>query len=252
MSFGGFLEGFGSGLHRGRDAKQRGRLLDILEEDAGAETGTGASPSAPKTHGPGGLFGDTYRGASTITGAAGDDTVAGGAGGDYAAGFDATLAQSESGGRYDVVNDQGYTGKYQFGQARLDDYNRATGGSITTAALRDDPRLQERVQDWHVRDIDGFIDERGLDQYVGKEVGGVPITRDGLRAVAHLGGKGGMARFVESGGEYNPADANGTRLSDYARTHAGGSATPERPRRAPARGRRVDGLGAALAATFLS
>ena len=28
--------------------------------------------------------------------------------------------------------------------------------------------------------------------------------RDGLRSVAHLGGKGGMAKFVKSKGQYNP------------------------------------------------
>jgi hypothetical protein len=41
-------------------------------------------------------------------------------------------------------------------------------------------------------------------------------------AVAHLGGKGGLSRFIETGGAYNPGDDNGTRLSDYAaRGHQG-------------------------------
>ena len=39
--------------------------------------------------------------------------------------------------------------------------------------------------------------------------------RDGLRAVAHLGGKSGMKKFVRSNGEYNPSDALGTSLQDY-------------------------------------
>ena len=39
--------------------------------------------------------------------------------------------------------------------------------------------------------------------------------RDGLRAVAHLGGKSGMKKFVQSKGYYNPADELGTSLQSY-------------------------------------
>lgn len=39
--------------------------------------------------------------------------------------------------------------------------------------------------------------------------------RDGLRSVAHLGGKGAMAKFVKSGGKHNPSDELGTSLQDY-------------------------------------
>jgi len=42
-----------------------------------------------------------------------------------------------------------------------------------------------------------------------------------MQAIAHLGGKGGLKRFIETGGKYNPADANGTRLSDYGARHGG-------------------------------
>lgn len=140
--------------------------------------------------------------------------------------FNAGLAQTESGGRYDIVNDEGYTGKYQFGQARLDDYNRAKGTSYTTEQLRTNPELQEGVQSWHVGDIDNYIQSNGLDQYVGRNVGGVNMSVDGMRAMAHLGGKAGMKKFLESGGEYNPADSNGTRLSDYAQTHGSKAEDP--------------------------
>jgi len=33
--------------------------------------------------------------------------------------------------------------------------------------------------------------------------------------VAHLGGKNGMRKFLQTGGKYNPEDSNGTSLSDY-------------------------------------
>ena len=135
--------------------------------------------------------------------------------------FNASLAKTESGGNYDARNVQGYTGKYQFGQERLDDFNRAAGTRYTTDDLLKSPQLQEKVQAWHVGDIDDFIQRNGLDKFVGQTVGGATITHDGMRAMAHLGGKGGMLKFLQSGGQYNPGDANGTNLSNYASRHAG-------------------------------
>jgi hypothetical protein len=57
----------------------------------------------------------------------------------------------------------------------------------------------------------------GSAQFVGQTIGGVPITRDGIRAMVHLGGAEGARQTLTSGGRVNPADANGTTLLDYAR-----------------------------------
>lgn len=125
-------------------------------------------------------------------------------------GFAAKMKQSESGGRDDVqiTIDDGrtMTGGYQFGDARLKDYMKSTKSSFTTESFRNDPELQERVFEWHINDIDKTI---------AKLPGSDKMSIDGLRAVAHLGGKGGMKKYVSSGGKYNPADKFGTRLSDY-------------------------------------
>ena len=56
-------------------------------------------------------------------------------------------------------------------------------------------------------DIDKNIDELGENSK--------GYNRDGLRAVAHLGGIGGMKKYVESKGQYDPEDQLGTSLSDY-------------------------------------
>lgn len=138
--------------------------------------------------------------------------------------FNEGLARTESGGDLNVVNAEGFTGRYQFGQERLDDFNRANGTSYSTADLRGNEALTEQVQNWHVGDIDRFIDRTGLDQFEGREVGGVVVTRNGMRAMAHLGGNEGMRRFLLSDGSYNPSDSNGTSLADYAATHGGGRA----------------------------
>ena len=68
---------------------------------------------------------------------------------------------------------------------------------------------------WHFANIDQAID--GL----GSEAAG--YDRDGLRAIAHLGGQGGMRRFVRSNGDYNPSDELGTSLSDYYASFSSGA-----------------------------
>ena len=98
-------------------------------------------------------------------------------------------------------------GKLQFGAARLSDYKSATGKRFTQAEFKADPALQDEVAAWHVADIDQAIDALG-DAAKGYD-------RDGLRSVAHLGGKSGMKRFVKSRGKYNPADELGTSLKTY-------------------------------------
>jgi hypothetical protein len=143
-----------------------------------------------------------------------------------------SLVANESGGRWDAQNDatgaggmKGHFGRLQFGHARLQE--AAAAGAIpqgtTPQAFMASPEIQKSAEGWHFNDIDQSIKQNGFDQLVGKvAIGGVPVTVEGLRAVAHLGGKEGMRKFVESNGAYNPADANGTRLSDYFARHGGG------------------------------
>ena len=121
------------------------------------------------------------------------------------------LSQSESSGdsnaEITIADGRRYVGSLQFGDARLQDYKKATGASFTQDEFKANRALQDRVAAWHIADIDKTIDGLGLntDGY----------DRDGLRAVAHLGGKGGMKKFVRTAGEYNPSDELGTSLQDY-------------------------------------
>ena len=135
--------------------------------------------------------------------------------------FRESLGRSESGGRYDVVNREGYTGKYQFGPARLADYMNATGQKFSMDEFRKNPALQERVQRWHEGDILDYVAANELDQYIGQVVGGVKVTPQAMLGMAHLGGKSGMRKFLETGGEYNPEDSNGTSLRDYGQRFSG-------------------------------
>ena len=121
------------------------------------------------------------------------------------------LTQSESSGdrnaEITIKDGKRYVGALQFGDARLQDYKKATGSSFTQDEFKADNALQDKVAAWHVADIDKTIDGLGLDTD--------GFNRDGLRAVAHLGGKGGMKKFVRTKGDYNPSDQLGTSLQDY-------------------------------------
>ena len=121
------------------------------------------------------------------------------------------LAMSESSGKTDaeitIKDGRKFTGKYQFGSARLADYRRATKEKFTAVDFKQDEALQDKVAAWHFSDISSEIDKLG-DKAKGYD-------RDGLKAVAHLGGVGGMKSFVRSKGEYNPKDQLGTSLQDY-------------------------------------
>ncbi len=120
------------------------------------------------------------------------------------------LKRSESSGDSEVQikleDGRTMTGAYQFGDARLKDYMKANKTKFTTEQFRKNPDLQEEVFQWHMKDIDDKISDLK---------GAKGMSRDGLRAVAHLGGKTGMIKYVQSGGKYNPADDFGTKLSDY-------------------------------------
>jgi hypothetical protein len=121
------------------------------------------------------------------------------------------LEQSESSGRSDaeitIADGRRFVGSLQFGEARLSDYQKATGTRFTQDEFIADEALQDAIAEWHIADIDKAIDA------LGEAAAG--YDRDGLRVVAHLGGVGGMKKYVRTKGEYNPADELGTSLQSY-------------------------------------
>ena len=137
-----------------------------------------------------------------------------------ASSFMDALTASESGGRadaeYTTRDGRRHVGLLQFSEARLQDYRNATGETFTQDEFIQDAELQARVSQWHIASIDTAIDA------LGEAASG--LDRDGLRAVAHLGGEAGMRRFVRTNGGYNPSDELNTSLSDYyARFSSGAS-----------------------------
>jgi len=130
-------------------------------------------------------------------------------------------SESQGSGGYNAENSEGYVGKYQFGNDRLKDFRKATGQDFTMEQFKASPALQEEVVQWHRGDILDYAKTKGLDAYKGQTINGVLINDDSMAAMAHLGGNSGMRQFIESGGEYNPADSNGTSLRDYGLKFSG-------------------------------
>ncbi|MDB5243734.1 MAG: hypothetical protein JWP57_4360, partial [Spirosoma sp.] len=162
-----------------------------------------------------------------------------GAGPGIPQGLATPLGGAESGNDDTRVNGDGYSGRFQFGAARLASpalgfYKPAPGENLKTNEWRGtfdipgfpeikthedflrSPRAKEAqraVFGVHVRDID---------QTIANTPGAEGLDVNGLRAVAHLGGSAGMQEFVRTGGKYDPQDRNGTHLSDYYRRFASG------------------------------
>ena len=143
-----------------------------------------------------------------------------------------SLINTESGGNWGAQNSvdgaggNGHYGILQFSRARFAEAQAAgavpSDMSIEAFATNTPAGRQAQINaaNWHFSDIDRRIAAQGYDRLVGQNIGGVPITMDGMRSMAHLGGFGGLSKFINSGGRYNPADAFGTSLSKYGKTHA--------------------------------
>lgn len=116
------------------------------------------------------------------------------------------LAERESNFNPEVINAQGYKGLFQFGDDALKDI-----GMTTT----------DYMSDWK-NQIDAIIKFTDLNRERlrntlrgtnGRDIDGTKINEWGLLGAAHLGGVGGVNKFLFKG--ENPADANNTSIKDY-------------------------------------
>ena len=133
--------------------------------------------------------------------------------------YQRALIASESSGRSNVVNDRGYRGLTQAGDAALADFKDQEGLNFSDEQYLNSPELQMQFQRWYEQKTINYVMDKGLDAYIGKVIKGVPITMSSLLGMAHIGGDFGMQQFLETGGRYDPNDGK-TSLSDYGRKFA--------------------------------
>ena len=156
--------------------------------------------------------------------------ASGGGAGGLAAGI-----RGIEGGYGTGTNAGGYAGAYQFGAASLLDaglYKPAQGEDVkanswqgqitipgfppmTEPQFAANPQAQDAAFKITGQRNLSLAQQNGLTNYIGQNIGGVPITPATLIAGAHFGGLEGVSRFVASGGKYNPSDSNGTSLANY-------------------------------------
>ena len=118
------------------------------------------------------------------------------------------MAERESSNRYDVVNQYGYMGAYQFGSQTL----KNLGYKVTRKEFLSNPILQEEAM-LKLLKANKHTLRRQIKKYDGKLVNGVLVTESGLLAAAHLVGAGSVRKWVRNG--KISRDRNGVTLVSY-------------------------------------
>ena len=124
------------------------------------------------------------------------------------------LGHRESGNRYDVVNQFGYMGKYQFGKSTL----RTLKIKVTKDAFLNSPDLQEYAMQQNLLYNRNKL-KKYIDEFDGQEVNGILITESGILAAAHLGGPGSVRKYFRSGKVMQ--DGNGVKITSYLEQFGG-------------------------------
>lgn len=124
-------------------------------------------------------------------------------------GFKEAVGFKESRGDYQIINQFGYLGKYQFGIGTLN-----LIGIYDADAFLDNPELQEAAF-YANASRNKWILRKDIARSVGKTINGVEITESGILAAAHLAGPGSVKKYLRSGGVQGFSDAFGTSIKYY-------------------------------------
>ena len=120
----------------------------------------------------------------------------------------------ESGNRYDIVNQYGYMGKYQFGRKTL----RGLGFKMSKEEFLNSPLLQEQAMYALLKQNKKSL-RKYIAKYDGKYIHGVLVTESGLLAAAHLGGAGSVKKWFRTGKVRK--DGNGVKITSYMERFGG-------------------------------
>ena len=125
------------------------------------------------------------------------------------------IGKRESSNRYNIVNQFGYMGKYQFGRKTLDKIgfkHVSNKQFLATPSIQEAAMLQLLKSNKHTL-------RRQIKKYVNTHMHGVFITESGLLAAAHLAGAGNVRKFLRNG--KNKRDGLGTPLTEYLTKFSG-------------------------------
>lgn len=143
-----------------------------------------------------------------------------------------TLGFRESGNNYDIVNQYGYMGKYQFGPIALRDIGFYDNNNNWTEKAKEygvwsketflnNPEAQESAIRMLLKNNWRYATNYSLLDYIGIEMNGVLITESGLLAAAHLIGVGGIKKALETSDLTSVKDGNGVTAKEYMELFGG-------------------------------
>jgi len=148
-------------------------------------------------------------------------------------------AHIESRGRWNVANRYGYIGRYQLGKKALIDlgYDSSWVSELRNSIYNTQDTIIKKNGDIKIRnfyyfDLDLFPPHKQkeaikkyinknehvylkdhIDEYVGKKIGGILITKAGILSASFIG-IGYVDSFLKSNGKINPKDGNGHSIKD--------------------------------------
>jgi hypothetical protein len=122
------------------------------------------------------------------------------------------LIKRESGGNYsEPPNKEGYMGLYQMGSEEISEAAKRVG--IPVPSQEDFLANKDHVQD---RLFENYTLQHHQELMKNPIYANAPPQqKSAILMGAHLGGVEGVQKYLTSGGKYNPADSNGTHISDY-------------------------------------
>jgi hypothetical protein len=125
------------------------------------------------------------------------------------------LGHRESGNNWLSVNCIGCFGEWQFAESTVHylGYKNVTLKKFKKNPEIFPPELQRRVLESLIKV--NLVLMKDYEQFIGDTIKGVPVTKSGMIAAAHLGGAQSVKLFLTSDGRLDKEDVLGTAVSNY-------------------------------------
>ncbi len=125
------------------------------------------------------------------------------------------LGRRESGNNWQCVNIIGCFGEWQFAESTVQFLGFK---NVTLKKFRANPYIFPRELQWKVLESlikVNLVLMKDYEHFIGDTIKGVPITKSGMIAAAHLGGARSVKLFLTSDGRLDKEDVLGTAVSNY-------------------------------------
>lgn len=125
------------------------------------------------------------------------------------------LGRRESGNNWQCVNIIGCFGEWQFAESTVQFLGFK---NVTLKKFKANPYIFPRELQWKVLESlikVNLVLMKDYEHFIGDTIKGVPITKSGMIAAAHLGGARSVKLFLTSDGRLDKEDVLGTAVSNY-------------------------------------